>query len=762
MMQGINSAAQSVVTSPPLIDSNSGEADPHTEEVASAVPTRSHQHGAITLLIALGVSLICFLIQAYRINRAPDIIVDEIVYNFVSQSVSRGEMIREYWFGTNRAFFWQPPLFFLIEGAFLKISHLNNADIFTTLYNVRYLNVGLAALTGGLLFVLGRKLRNISTGLTMVLLFVLDPFTLRSARRNLLEVLTMLLIVLCVLVLSRYPRGLGRWGTLVLGLLFGLVILTKEIAFFVLVLPALFLLLGQPSTFRRFIPSLIVSGMISVLVYSLYPLWAYLTGNWSDFVNIKSFQYLRFSGFIQMTGWNRTSGPSFREALSVNLGQYGSSYGLILIGAALTYYLLLRSRSDIGARLMASWGIVTQAFFAFTILRGQLNDHFFYLLLIPSAAITGYAVPMLLNAMFAPKRLIALINAAPTVLVLITLPALIFYNTILYYSTFATGTDNSMQKVYTYLQQNVTPNSLIMVSGEADGYLFRGYRTTYKVRTPEYVKSNGIHYLVLSSKDVWGRFNGMTPEFYDWVLANSVEQFSADGPTFWHLGVYYMAYPEQGRTTSSPPGSNVAEPPALTPLQLAARPIPPLSDTPTQRYFTQTAHSISGAFKREWEENGAVAIFGYPLTEPLIEAGRTVQYFERARLDAFPEFLGTPDEVQIAPLGRELTATRLQQTPFLPVNQSSVAGSSRYFSETHHSLGGPFRTYWEGNGGARIFGLPISEEVNEINPVDGQPYKVQYFERARFEYHPESKDPATTILLGHLGRQAMIYRGWRP
>lgn len=271
------------------------------------------------------------------------------------------------------------------------------------------------------------------------------------------------------------------------------------------------------------------------------------------------------------------------------------------------------------------------------------------------------------------------------------------------------------------------------------------------MHTSEYVKSNGIHYIVLSSKDVWGRFNGITPEFYDWVLANSVEQFSADGPTFWHLGVYYMAYPEQRRTTSAPPTPSVAEPTGLTPLQLSARPIPPLQNTSTQRYFTQTAHSISGAFKQEWEENGGVAILGYPLTEPRIEAGRTVQYFERVRLDAFPEFAGTPDEVQIAPLGRELTATRLQQTPFLSVEQGTIAGSARYFSETHHSFGGSFRTYWEANGGVRIFGLPISEEVGEVNPVDGQSYMVQYFERAPSSTTPRARIPQQLFYSATLG-----------
>jgi hypothetical protein len=36
---------------------------------------------------------------------------------------------------------------------------------------------------------------------------------------------------------------------------------------------------------------------------------------------------------------------------------------------------------------------------------------------------------------------------------------------------------------------------------------------------------------------------------------------------------------------------------------------------------------------------------------------------------------------------------------------------------------------------------------------DGNTYLVQYFERARFEYHPESADPHYQVLLGQFGRR---------
>jgi hypothetical protein len=74
---------------------------------------------------------------------------------------------------------------------------------------------------------------------------------------------------------------------------------------------------------------------------------------------------------------------------------------------------------------------------------------------------------------------------------------------------------------------------------------------------------------------------------------------------------------------------------------------------------------------------------------------------------------------------------------------------SLYFPETGHNLRGRFRTYWERNGGLFIFGYPITEEFAGPSS-DGKTYVQQYFQRARFEYHPENAPP-NDVQLGLLG-----------
>ncbi|MFN8540386.1 MAG: hypothetical protein U0232_23275 [Thermomicrobiales bacterium] len=55
-----------------------------------------------------------------------------------------------------------------------------------------------------------------------------------------------------------------------------------------------------------------------------------------------------------------------------------------------------------------------------------------------------------------------------------------------------------------------------------------------------------------------------------------------------------------------------------------------------------------------------------------------------------------------------------------------------------------------------MFGYPLTEEFTEVNPADGKSYTVQYFERARFEHHPEYGGTDYEVLLGTWGA-----RRWR-
>jgi hypothetical protein len=78
------------------------------------------------------------------------------------------------------------------------------------------------------------------------------------------------------------------------------------------------------------------------------------------------------------------------------------------------------------------------------------------------------------------------------------------------------------------------------------------------------------------------------------------------------------------------------------------------------------------------------------------------------------------------------------------------------FPQTGKCVSGEFYAYWLAHGGLTQQGLPISDEFDEPSPTNGKTYRVQYFERARFEYHPENTGTPYVVLLGLLGREQFL------
>ena len=114
--------------------------------------------------------------------------------------------------------------------------------------------------------------------------------------------------------------------------------------------------------------------------------------------------------------------------------------------------------------------------------------------------------------------------------------------------------------------------------------------------------------------------------------------------------------------------------------------------------------------------------------------------------------------MQLGLLGDAVTVAR---RPFPGVAPFPDTESQRYFPETEHSLSLGFLSFWRSRGGLDVFGYPISEEVDEPNDDgSGRTYTVQYFQRARFEYHPEHAGTPYEVQLGLLGDQTLRQKGW--
>ncbi len=160
------------------------------------------------------------------------------------------------------------------------------------------------------------------------------------------------------------------------------------------------------------------------------------------------------------------------------------------------------------------------------------------------------------------------------------------------------------------------------------------------------------------------------------------------------------------------------------------------------QYFPLTGHNVTGEFWSYYQSvTDAAVVFGSPLTEAFTSSdgsGLTVQYFQRARFELHPD-QPIGQRIQLTPLG-----VRLYQSGAATVNLTTP-GACRQFS------GGfgvcyDFLAFFDQHGGVERFGNPISAfEFQQDGSL------VQYFERARLEWHPERSSGAN-VELGSLGQ----------
>ncbi len=184
-----------------------------------------------------------------------------------------------------------------------------------------------------------------------------------------------------------------------------------------------------------------------------------------------------------------------------------------------------------------------------------------------------------------------------------------------------------------------------------------------------------------------------------------------------------------------------------------------------QRCFPETGQCISGRIREYWEQNGGLPVFGFPITpqqQELIEGvPLQVQWFERNRLEIHPEN-ARPYDVLLGRLGADRLAQQGRDWNQFP--KSGEQAGCRFFAETGQSVCGDILNAWRASGleldGRRgkteaenlaLFGLPLSGLMTETL-ADGREYQVQWFERARFELHPENQPPYN-VLLGLLGNE---------
>jgi hypothetical protein len=168
-------------------------------------------------------------------------------------------------------------------------------------------------------------------------------------------------------------------------------------------------------------------------------------------------------------------------------------------------------------------------------------------------------------------------------------------------------------------------------------------------------------------------------------------------------------------------------------------------------FFPETGHTVAGEFLTAYQGvQDPLFIYGPPITDAFQDTSSnlTVQYFQKARLVLDP---GAPEALRIhrTPLGALLF------TPGTQVSYSPSLSGCRYFQETDHKVCYSFLDFFNKYGGIAQFGYPISD----FELLEG--HVVQFFQLARFEWHPEDSE-GERVVLGDLGTEYFEANGEDP
>ena len=521
------------------------------------VSTPALVSGALVFALAL-------VANGYRHALAPDLHVDEMIYASVGQNLAQGHGLSVQ----GQPFCWQPPLFFQLEWPIARLFGLGSVNTFDAALQLRLLNGGIGALTAVGIFALGWRLRGAWTAWAMALLFLTDPFVVRVVRRLYIEPFAALWILAALWLCH---ASLGRWTwkrRLIVGVLFGLAILSKELAAFALVVPVL-LWLRRELSWRE--PLAIVAG--AAVTYAGYPLWAVLTGQRSYFLALKRFQYDHLVGVFHFNGFNRP-GVSFVQALADNAGDYWTSY--VCIGLAVPATAWLWFRGDRTGRFLAAWSVTCFGFIAAMAKFGSLEDQFFYFLMLPVLAVLGYvysfALPRLVRGLrdawraSDPQRLVGAVNACLVALVVAL--AVLRPNLQVWVLRFGTGQDHGYTDLLAVIDRNIPAGATIDSPGGSSEELRFVYPTRYtlvRAVDPVTLRQQQVHWYVLRSKDIT-LVNGIDQRYYDWLTSHATPVWRVEEHTFADFGLWYVAdpaaLPDYPYTLPPPkPGAPLPEPP---------------------------------------------------------------------------------------------------------------------------------------------------------------------------------------------------------
>jgi 4-amino-4-deoxy-L-arabinose transferase-like glycosyltransferase len=473
------------------------------------------------VLAPLVVMLAAFGVRAVGVTRSFELWVDEMLYAELGRSVSLGQLPNL----PDGPFFLHPPGAFLLEGIVIQLFGLTG-DSMSLVFQLRWLTVVLGAVSVALAFLLVHQITRPAFAWAAAAVLTFEPFVLRNNSRVFLETSAMALALAGTLVLvveltrGRAPRPPAL---LAAGLLLGFAVLTKDVIAVYAMAPVLLATLWRHTLDRR------TAGVLlgaATFPYALYLAALVGSGYWADWWSQKVGGVARASGAVQDTGFNAPGSPSLVERLIDQVGQFGSSYLLLLVcplAGLLACWSTRPERRLVGlaALCIGGFGVYSAAF-------GTFEEQYGYPVMIAGVLALAVVAAEYLERRPARMPAVATVGALFTGLV------------VLLGVRAETTVDDGFQQARLWVQANLPADARVSVTNSTGEFAFASDPRFGVWPSAPLMEANGAEYILTQSHPTEQGYGYAQPEMLDWLSANAQPVFRADGPTngstvIWHV-----------------------------------------------------------------------------------------------------------------------------------------------------------------------------------------------------------------------------------
>jgi 4-amino-4-deoxy-L-arabinose transferase-like glycosyltransferase len=439
----------------------------------------------LTIGLSITIFVLAFALRVYGLSSSPDIFGDEVLYTNLALKLPQfGHLV-----ALNSPWFIHPPLFYALQSIFFQLTGIRGltlANVFTS----RLTSCLYASLAVVVMFVWIAKISEIKVGAATAFVLMLEPYALKYSRMGLLESLVMMFAIVALVFFARANSKNNLKNYVIGGIFFGLAMLTKEVALFVIVIIAVYWLLTKFVAKTKInIKGTFTFITIGLVMYLSYVIWA-LSINASAFLSTKYYLFERALWIVRDQGYTTPGYSAFTTDFISTINIYLITYILIGIAALASIYFLERERNKF-TLLLTSWFIGSVIFFGAI---GAHNSQFFIYITIPAAVTTGYMI-----AKFAFKQIYR--NKKALFAALMLLLVIIGYNTMVWVFVDG-GNDTAVSQSINWVQTNIANGEKIWVPQYTYQFLSSDYQIVNKeaYSTLNSIRGQGIHYFITSPR----------------------------------------------------------------------------------------------------------------------------------------------------------------------------------------------------------------------------------------------------------------------